>query len=391
MNIGKLKTALLLSYICMASVSAAIITPALSQIQSFFALSHGSIEWVISIFLFGYVIGQLIYAPLANRFGRLNAMRSGLVINLIGVLLCILSIYLQSYSLLLIGRLITALGAAAGLACTFILLNELLSQEQARHAMSFAIVAFTVGIGLAVSVGGLITEYLNWQYCFWILFLQGAVMLGFTWQFPETLKQPVQLNPLLILSGYTKALKSKRLIIFSLVVGFVSAFAYCYSAAAPLYAEETLNLSPSVYGSWNLINMLGMLFSGFLSAHLIKQYGPEKVLLIGFVLIVPCLISLLLISFSQHPYPLWFFSTTMFLYLFTGLLFPAASYLASNSIEDKASASSTMSFINMGSAMLAVIIMGYLSLQNIIAFALVLMVFFVIVGILVLNTLFMGR
>jgi len=45
----------------MASISAAIITPALPYIQKTYALTHGALESVISIFLLGYVLGQLVY------------------------------------------------------------------------------------------------------------------------------------------------------------------------------------------------------------------------------------------------------------------------------------------------------------------------------------------
>lgn len=380
MFMSRFKIGLLLSYISMASVSAAIITPALPQIEHAYSLTHGALEWVVSIFLLGYVMGQLIYGPLANRYGRLNALRSGLVINLIGILFCIVSVWYWNYSLLLIGRLVTALGAAAGLSCTFILLNELLDKEQAKHAMSFAIVSFTVGIGLAVTLGGLITQYLHWQNCFWILLVYGLIMFFLTWQFPETLKEPIKLDLLAILSRYRTALKSNKLIIFSLTVGLASAVAYCYSAAAPLYAQSVLHLSPDLYGYWNLINMLGMLMSGFLSAHLLKRYGAPYVLLLGLGLIIPCLISLVLLSITQQPCALWFFTTTMFLYLFSGLLFPAASFFASNAIDDRASASSMMSFINMGSAMIAVVVMGYLPLESISSFTMTLIIFFLIVS-----------
>lgn len=52
----------LLSYISIASVSAALITPALPEIQSHYALSLGTVEWIVSAFLIGYVFGQLIYS-----------------------------------------------------------------------------------------------------------------------------------------------------------------------------------------------------------------------------------------------------------------------------------------------------------------------------------------
>jgi len=75
----------------------------------------------------------------------------------------------------------------------------------------------------------------------------------------------------------------------------------------------------------------------------------------------------------------------MFLYLFSGLLFPAASFFASNAIDDKANASSMMSFINMGSAMIAVVVMGYLPLKSISSFTITISVFFVMVSFLLLR------
>ncbi len=382
---SKLKIALLLSYICIASVSAAIITPALPQIERMYSLDHGTLAWVISIFLLGYVIGQLIYAPIANRFGRLKALRSGLVLNLVGILMCIVSVWLLNYGLLLLGRLITALGAAAGLSCTFILLNELLSKEQVQRAMSFAIISFTVGVGLAVTLGGMITHYFHWQDCFILLLIHGVAMLVLTWQFPESLKTKIPLHPLNILSGYRTALKNSTLVIFSFTLGLVATVAYCYSAAAPLYAQLTLHLSPSAYGYWNLLNTLGMLASGFLSAYLMKKYGPKRLLLIGLGCMIPFIISLILIAITQQANTVWFFTTTLFLYLFSGLLFPAGSFFASNAIEDKANASSVMSFINMGSATIAVVIMGYLPMSSIAAFATILSVFFILASVLVLR------
>ena len=382
--INRLKTAILLSYICIASISAAIITPALPEIGRSYSLSHGALEWVVSIFLLGYVIGQLFYGPLASRFGRIKALQSGLALNIIGILLCIMATEMPNYSLLLLGRLVTALGAASGLSCTFMLLNESLSKEHAKQAMSFAIVSFTLGIGLAVTIGGLVTEYLNWKYCFWILLIHGFVMLFLTCLFQETLQHRVSLHPLTILLKLAQALKNKQLIVFSLTVGLVSAFAYGYSAVAPIFAQTQLHLSASQYGYWNLVNMVGMLGSGFLSAFLIKNYGAKCVLILGLCFMLPILLSLGLLWFLGSTSAIWFFITTTMLYLFSGLLFPTASYFASNATTDKASASSMMSFINMSSAMIGVIVLGYLPFSSIGSLVITLTLFFILVVFLIL-------
>ena len=161
--------------------------------------SKGRYEWLVSAFLVGYVIGQLIYGPLANRFGRIKALRTGLVINILGILMCFAALYAHSYPILIIGRLITALGAASGLACTFMLINEWLPAEQRRTATAYTLLSFTLGIGFAVLLGGIITEYSYWGNCFVLLFVHGAIMLYGTRVFSETLitPQPINLSSIL--------------------------------------------------------------------------------------------------------------------------------------------------------------------------------------------------
>ena len=60
---SKFKIAILLSYISIASASAVIINPALPHIATQLNLASGQVEWLVSIFLVGYVIGQIIYGP----------------------------------------------------------------------------------------------------------------------------------------------------------------------------------------------------------------------------------------------------------------------------------------------------------------------------------------
>lgn len=382
---NKYKVGLLLSNISIASVSAAIITPSLPQIEQAYALSHGSIEWVISIFLMGYVIGQLMYGPIANQYGRLKALRSGLALNIVGILICMMSIWYLNFGILLFGRLVTALGAASGLSCTFMLINALCPKEQAKRAMSYAVVSFTVGIGLAVSLGGLITQYFSWEYSFILLLIHGVIMFSLTWIFEDTMDKYVAIIPRTIILGFKNAIQNKQLVIFSLTVGLVSAIAYCYSAAAPMYVQQQLHLSSGAYGIWNLLNMAGMFGSGFLGAFLIKKFGTKFLLIFALIGMIPAVVSLVHISITNQSNVLLFFMTTMFLYFYSGLLFPAASYYASNAIDDKASASSMMSFLNMGSAMIAVVIMGYLPLSSIVALSLVVACFWIVVSILVMG------
>ena len=371
--VSNLRIAWLLSYISIASFSAVFITPALPQIQLQFALQEGQVEWVVSAFLIGYVIGQLIYGPLANCWGRVFALRIGLSINLIGVGFCLISLVSHTYWLLLLGRLISALGAASGLACTFMLINEWLHETQRKTAMAYTILSFTLGIGLAVTLGGVITDYLNWTYCFLFLLIHGLLALLGTAFFQETLQSPQPINLSTIINDYNHALTSPKLTLFALVVGFCSVIGYCFSAAGPQIANDLLHLSAADYGYWNLINMVGMLVGGLWAKSLLHQLSAIQVIKIGLIGSALGILSILEMSYVNSSFTLWFFLSTFTLYLFSGLLFAGGSYIASNALSDKASASAMMSFINMSTATVAVVIMGYLSSSPMQAFVEILM------------------
>lgn len=369
------KTIMLLSYISVASASAAIITPALPILQHYFSTGHGAIELVVTLFLVGYMVGQLLYGPLANRLGRLGALRLGFTINLVGIAICLLSSPTQSYSLLLIGRLVTALGASAGLSCTFMLINELMEETQAKQALSYAVVSFTLGFGVSIFISGFITQYLSWTVIFWLLMLHGVIMLISTWLFSEPLQQKQSIHIGAIVRGYLSAFRSQELVIFALFLGFVSSFSYCYSTAAPMVAHSYLNIAPASYGSWNLLTMIGMLAGALTAAPLMKAFSTTKMLLITVALFSLGLVSFIAqLSLQSHSL-IWFFATATYLYFFASWLFPCSSYFASNAISDRANASAAMNFINMASAMCTVTIMGYLPWTAFASFIVVLAVF----------------
>ncbi len=369
----------LLSYLSIASVSAAIITPALPEIQMQYALGPGAVEWVVSAFLIGYVFGQLIYAPLANQFGRLKALRIGLIINLIGISICLIALANNLYWLLIMGRLITALGAASGLACTFMLINEWLPESQRKTAMAYAVLSFALGVGIAVLIGGVITEYAKWQGCFWFLLVHGLSMLIGTCVFSETLVTPKPFHFLTILHDYYQALTSKKLLTFSLVVGYCSAISYCFSAAGPQIAHDILNLSAAEYGYWNSLNILGMLCGGLLAKPTLNRLSVNHTLTIGFIGVAAGVGSLVAIWCISCQSALWFFLTTASLYLFSSFLFAGGSLIASNALADKASAAAMMSFVNMCFATIAVILMGYLVSSSLLSFVMILSLMWLLV------------
>ena len=358
------KKAILLSYISTASLSAAIITPALPTIEKSFSLPLGGVEWLVTIFLLGYMFGQLIYGPLSNRFGRLPTIRTGFLINLLGTLLSLLAAYSESFIGLLWARLFTSLGAAAGLCCTFTLIYELVSEEQAKKMLSYSVLSFTLAIGLSIFIGGFITQYFSWKALFFVLFIHAIFLFVSTWLFHETQQEKIPIHPKIIVKGYFELLKNKKLVIYSLIFGVSAIFSYCYSTAAPMIAKQFLQLNAAEYGTWNTLTMIGMTLGSLTAAQLIKKLPIDKFLNITLFLLGGIFVSFLIQRVISSKNPIWFFTTATGSYLFTSWIFPSASFLALQNSKDRASASGVMNFISMGTSVTSVALMGYLPFSS---------------------------
>lgn len=356
------KIAILLSYISIASASAVIINPALPNIAKGFGISTGAVEWLVSIFLIGYVAGQIIYGPIAKKYGDAKTLRIGMIINIIGILICLLS---SSMSMLLIGRFITAIGASAGLVCTFIILNNSLSPHKAKLALSFATISFAISLTLATLIGGLISAYTHWYYCFYVLLLQAVIMFGASFLYENKKDFSFNLKISAIIDGYKDAFSNFKLVVFAMTLGVMTVFSYCYSVAGPFIAHNMFNFNSAEYSLWTSMTIVGIISGSMLIAKVINKHDSHRILIVALICFFTLLIVTAGLKMANEITPLVFFVLITLMYFVCNFIYPTASHLASNAIECKSNGSAAMNFINMLTGVVAVSIMGYLPFEYI--------------------------
>lgn len=352
----------LLLMMSFASVNAVMFTPALPDIAAFFNISHDSAQLTISWFLIGYAAGQLLYGPLANRFCRKPAIYGGIILQIISSFICVLAGLWHEYYLLVIGRLLLALGAGVGLKMTFTLVNECYPPKVASKKISYLILAFAITPGLSAALGGILNQHFGWTSCFYAGAVYGMILLALATRLPETQSAP-DYNALKwehLLHSYGVQFKNQRLVFAALMMGASTCFVYTFAAIAPFVAINMLGMDSTQYGLANILPSLGLAVGSLTSARLSERFDNGPMIQTGLIVATIGVFVMLIAAWLHANAIHSIFIPMMIIYLGLSAVLANASAIAMSNVEDKSHGAAVMSFINMGTGTVVVLGLGWL-------------------------------
>ncbi|HEV8406802.1 MAG TPA: MFS transporter [Sphingomicrobium sp.] len=184
---GTLETTIMLAAL-MALNSFAIdaMIPALPQIGQSLRVPHENQRQLVVIAYFvGFASTQLIWGPLADRFGRKPIMATGVALYGLFALLCGVA---QTFALLIAGRVLMGAAAAASRVLVIAMVRDLFEAEAMARVMSLVFMTFMLVPVLAPNIGQLILLFAPWRAIFLVLALYAVVMVAWpSIRLPETL------------------------------------------------------------------------------------------------------------------------------------------------------------------------------------------------------------
>ncbi len=362
----KLPFLTLLLLISFASVNAVLFTPALPNISHFFGIGEGAAQLTITWFLVGYAIGQLIYGPIANRFGRKAALFAGIMLQILSSLCCVMAGWIHEYWLLVFARFTLALGSGVGLKMTFTLVNETYEPKAASQLISYLMLAFAITPGLGVALGGILNTYAGWTSCFYAGAIYGVILLLFVSRLPET-QTTLDMNALKVkhlLDGYGSQFKNKRLVGGGLLMGASTCFVYVFAAIAPFIAINTFGLTSAEYGLANILPPIGLMLGSIICARLSKKYSLGSMIRSGIMILSLGVIFMFLAMLMQINILYALFLSMFIIYFGLCFILANASTIAMSHVNDKAHGSAVMNFINMGLATVVVVSIGFIPMNT---------------------------
>jgi DHA1 family bicyclomycin/chloramphenicol resistance-like MFS transporter len=212
-------------FVCMMAMMMAVIAfstdamlPAFPEMAS--ALSPqdpNRVQLVVTFFLLGMGLGTIITGPMSDNWGRKPILLGGTVLYILGALICWQS---GSLEVLLAGRVLQGLGAAATRAVSIALVRDLYSGRQMAQITSFIMMIFTIFPAMAPTFGEGIIAIANWRAIFLALIVCAiSSALWLTLRQGETLapenRTPFKLRAILV---GAKQILSMRVVVIMMIV-----------------------------------------------------------------------------------------------------------------------------------------------------------------------------
>lgn len=192
-------TAMLAALMALNSFAIDAMIPALPQIgQSLDVARENERQLVVIAYFVGFASTQLLWGPLADRFGRKPIMAAGVGLYGVFALLCALA---PTFPILIGGRVLMGAAAAASRVLVVAMVRDLFEKEAMARVMSLVFMTFMLVPVLAPNIGQLILLFAPWRAIFVLLAAYAAIMV--VWpsiRLPETLhpefRRPLRWRPI---------------------------------------------------------------------------------------------------------------------------------------------------------------------------------------------------
>lgn len=262
-----------------APMSIDMYLPAFPAIADSLKATPGQVAYTLSAFFVGLSAGQLVYGPLADRFGRKPPLLAGIALYLAASVGCAVA---PDVSWLVALRALQALGGCAGVVISRAMVRDMFAPQDAARIFSILMLVMGLAPILAPLLGGLVLGVAGWRGIFGALALFGlASLVGSLTALRETHPPDarVRLGLGAVLGVYGSFLADARFMGFALSGSVAQAGMFAYIAGSP-FVFITLNHVPAQHYGWLFgTNALGLIAASQLNARLLKTRAAGDVLL----------------------------------------------------------------------------------------------------------------
>ena len=236
------------------------------------------VQGTLAAFFAGMAIGQFVYGPASDRWGRRLPIMVGVAIFLLASVLCAIA---TSPEMLLSARFVQALGGCAGGVVSRAIVRDKFDHTDTARMLSLMTLIMGMAPILAPMLGAALLVWGGWRLNFWVLTGFGAVVGGLAiWKLEEsrsaeTEAQARSENPF---AAYLALLFQPRLVGYALAGALNGAVLFTYVSGSPDLLMGTYGVSPTQFPWLFGLNAVAIIGSNQLNRYALRYWTPDRVL-----------------------------------------------------------------------------------------------------------------
>lgn len=258
--------------------------PAMPEIATYFRTSTASVQYSLSAVILGIALGQLVYGPLSDRFGRKPVIVTG------GLLYVAVSMACANTSNIeyLIGlRFLQGFFACSGIIVARAVIRDLFDREAAARLFALMMGIHGIMPTIAPGLSGWLTQEYGWRTVFWVmagfgLFTVLTVLFGLA----ESNRQrnPDAVNPAVLFRNYGAIHRNRIFRSNATCACFMYGALMAYFAGAPVGLIQYLGLSPVEFGIAMAVPIVFYIVAQIAVARVAHRIGMDLMIRIGVIL-----------------------------------------------------------------------------------------------------------
>lgn len=341
-----------------------VVAPSLPSIVRDLHTSDGFSKSIITSYLIGYAIGNLVSGFLSDAYGRRQLLRYNLVV-FVGV--SIMPIIWPNIDVLIIVRVVQGLTLGSCAVVTRSIFSDIVPREKMVHLGTVLGTLWGLGPMMGPVMGGYLQFYFGWQACFYFFAIAtGLVTILVFCIVPETHFQRKDLHLTTIKKHMAEVLTHKSFMATVFLMGLVYSLIIVFHTLGPFLIQNTLKHSAVFFGRLALWMGLSFLVSTFVSRALIKRFTVALIYKTVTRVFFIFSIVMVVLSYTSMPPVVLIAVASGAMFFMSGLIFPMSMGKGLSMFRSIAgTATATMFFINTLIASLTSLVMSFLTLHSV--------------------------
>lgn len=256
-----------------------IIIPALPATAKALGMSIGTSQLTITLYLIGLSIGQLLYGPVSDRFGRRPVLLAGLSLFTAASIVTALA---PTAEILIGARILQSLGGCSGLVLGRAAVRDGATADKAAGQLALLTLVMAMVPAIAPAIGGYLTAYIHWRASYVLLAVfGGATLVACLLLMPETLTSSGGSSGRSMVLAYIRLLRSPRFLGYAIGGACSTTAFYAFMSASPFIFEFILHQPTQRVGLYYLVLMLGVAVGSLGANRLAGRLAVRKALRIA--------------------------------------------------------------------------------------------------------------